>query len=186
MYVVNRIKELSEDLNATEHRRRFRVSSAESGRSCCINMSSCPDGSVMIKVDVAAARDRHIEGRLCAPCDCSHSDGRGSHLRCDYLILNGSGSYLTVVYVEVKTGVSNQQSDVTHGFRQIMCSKSVFESVLTGCAQDDNPAVSIGVVVSPAFALSEQNQRLSSVWGIANGIRLIQVKSGDDVWSKCS
>ena len=178
------IKELAEGLDATEHRRHFSVSSPDSGRSCSINVNGCPDGSVMISVDAATARAQHVDDRLREPCDCGHRGRHDSHLRCDFLILNGDGPNLTVVYMEVKTGVSNEQSDVTYGFKQILCSKSVFESVLAGCAAGYNPTVSVGVVVSPAFAISEQNQRRSSVRGIADGIRLIQVKSGDDVWSK--
>ena len=185
MNIATLVREQAEVLNALERRRCFQVSSPDSGRSCRVNLSRCPEKSVLIDVDVLATDGMVIAERMREPCDCNHRDGGCSHLRCDYLAVIGTESIATALYIEVKTGVSNEQRDIAHGFSQVMCSKSVFESILEDCSPATEPAQSFGVVVSPAFALSEENQRRSIVLGIANGLRLIQVRSGSDVWTEC-
>lgn len=173
-------------MRAIEDRPCFRVSSSDSGRSSVVDLTSVADPSVVVDVETIATSGHSVADMIHEDCDCTHNDRGGSHLHCDYLVLICTGLSSTLVYIEVKTGMSNEQRDVAHGFRQVMCSKSIFESILEGCSRVTEPGESFGVVVSPAFALSEENQRWSSVWGITNGIRLILVKSGDDVWSECA
>ncbi len=185
MNVAALVRKQAEVFNALERRRCFQVSSPDSGRSCCVDLRRCPKKLVLIDVDVVAGDGQLIAEKLREPCDCSHRDEGGSHLRCDYLAVIGTDSMVTTLYIEVKTGVSDEQRDIAHGFRQVMCSKSVFESILEDCSRAIEPGKSFGVVVSPAFALSDENQRRSIVWGIANGLRLIQVRSGLDVWTQC-
>lgn len=185
MKLANLVWNRAGELNALERRRCFQVSSPDSGRSCRVNLSRCPEKSVLIDVDALATDGKVIAERMREPCDCNHRDGGGSHLRCDYLAVIETESVVTALYIEVKTGVSDEQRDIAHEFSQVMCSKSVFESILEDCSRATEPEQSFGVVESPAFALSEENQRRSIVLGIANGLRLIQVRSGSDVWTEC-
>lgn len=175
----------AEMLGAIEHRRCFRVSSCDSGRSSVVDLRSCPDESVVVDVDTAVASGHAIGSRMREPCDCSHTDQGGTHLRCDYLALAQDGHRTTVVYIEVKTGISDEHGDVEHGLKQVMCSKVVFESEVKHCVEDVESLESFGVVVSPAFEPSQRNQRNITMWSIANRLRLIQVGSGEDLWTKC-
>ena len=185
MEFLGSLSRYAEMLGAIEHRRCFQVSSSDSGRSSVVNLRSCPDESVVVDVDTAVASGHAIGSRMSEPCDCSHTDQEGTHLRCDYLTLAQAGHRTTVVYIEVKTGISDQHGDVEHGFKQVMCSKVVFESEVKPCVEDVESLESFGVVVSPAFEPSQRNQRNITMWSIANRLRLIQVRSGEDLWTKC-
>lgn len=179
------IRRLAERLNAIENRRCFRVSSQDSGRSIVVDLMSWPDQSIVVNVETVATSGHAVEGIIRDQCDCAHNDRGGSHLRCDYLALTSAGLRSAVVYIEVKTGINDEHGDVAHGFKQIMCSKVVFETVLSRCGELLEHVDSFGVVVSPAFALSRRNQRQSAIWSAANGLRLIQVRSGEDLWAEC-
>lgn len=185
MDLLRLLRNAAREMEAEETRRRFSVSSEDSNRSCCIDLTGYPENLVLINADHVASNDNHIGEPLKEPCDCEHRVGSESHLRCDYVGVHGEDLNLAVVYIEVKTGTSSQQSDVEHGFRQILCSKFVFESILDDCIGGSTLIDSVGVVISPAFTLSQKVRDRSSEWSIRNGIRLIKVRSGEDLWTKC-
>ena len=185
MNVLTLIRNVAGQLNAIDSRRLIRVSSDDSRRSCDVDLTCFPEDTVLIRVDDIALDVGHIGKCLRESCDCGHRGCSGSHFRCDYLAVYRAESKLMALYIEVKTGNSRQQKSVAHGFKQILCSKVVFETVMQSCVGDHARITSVGVVVLPAFELSPRNQHEIAKWSIDNGLRLIQVKSGEDLWTKC-
>ena len=184
MQLVEFIDKCAADEGAIESRRRFPDHSKDTGRSCEINLESCPDPRVVVKVDRLARRSARVRSGLSTRCDCEHRMSPNGHRRCDFVVVSGGSPDVRVLFIEVKTG-GKEDKDIETGFEQLLCSRNVFETVMEGLQpMPPQPQAAAGVVVSLGTSLSDANQRLRDRLTIKYRLPLLQARSGDDLWLK--
>ena len=115
-------------------------------------------------------------------CDCGQGgrEGRG-HQKCDYLAVSDFDPH-HLLLIEVKTGASDPDRDVTKGFSQLICSKNVFLAVLRACSVPDVNWRTAGVVVTRVASVTDEAEPRRIEWSRRFRIRLKYVLSGTDVW----
>ena len=172
--------EIAERAGAVVLGRRF-TKRTNPDRPCCVDLQTIPPDSVVVCVDRLVEIDARVESAFETSCSCGNRRGRERHRQCDYAVVSDDIEPHFVM-IEVKTGRSNQDSDVSEGFEQLICSKVVLMTMLSECDIDASHISITGVVVSPATYLTDDTYSLMRDWSREYQIRLTQTPCGTDVW----
>ena len=153
------------------------------GRHCCVDLRGVPNAALTIRVDQLVQRSSIVKSSAIGACECEHrkdEEGKG-HQRCDYAIVSDETPRV-LVFVEVKSGLSDLERDIKTGLSQLVCSRTVFLSMLGSCSKHELEIPMVGVVVSPATSLTEDADRLLVKWSRQFRMRLTQTPCGTDLW----